>query len=116
MKKKRKRIKKGPMFLLILIVLAIGGFLVYRKIENDKKLRENMTMYIASSELSVPVYDKEGKEVTNIVRGNKVLYYENVILEDGKVKITNNEQEYYKKNIKMLLKRIKSLYEHQLIF
>ena len=115
MKKKRKRIKKGPMFLLILIVLAIGGFLVYRKIENDKKLRENMTMYIASSELSVPVYDKEGKEVTNIVRGNKVLYYENVILEDGKVKITNNEQEYYI-NKDNLVKEYKDVVKEDKIF
>ena len=115
MKKKRKRIKKGPMFLLILIVLAIGGFLVYRKIENDKKLRENMTMYIASSELSVPVYDKEGKEVTNIVRGNKVLYYENVILEDGKVKITNNEQEYYI-NKDNLVKEYKDVVKENKIF
>ena len=115
MKKKRKRIKKGPMFLLILIVLAVGGFLVYRKIENDKKLRENMTMYIASSELSVPVYDKEGKEVTNIVRGNKVLYYENVILEDGKVKITNNEQEYYI-NKDNLVKEYKDVVKENKIF
>jgi len=92
-KKKKRRIKKAPIILLVLII--IGGVLIYKKIEHDKKLKENMTMYIASSELSEDVYDKEGNVATSIVRGNKVLYYENVILEDGKVKITYNDQEYY---------------------
>ena len=84
-KKKKVKMKKGPFVLLILIV--IGAVFIVKKINDDKKLKENMTMYIASSELSVPVYDKEGKETTTIVRGNKVLFYENVTLEDGKVKI-----------------------------
>ena len=92
-KKKKRRLKKAPIILLVLII--IGGVLIYKKIEHDKKLKENMTMYIASSELSEDVYDKEGNVATSIVRGNKVLYYENVILEDGKVKITYNDQEYY---------------------
>ncbi len=92
-KKKKVKMKKGPFVLLILLV--IGAVFIVKKINDNKKLKENMTMYLASSELSVPVYDKEGKEATTIVRGNKVLFYENVTLEDGKVKITYNDNEYY---------------------
>ena len=92
-KKKKKRVKKGPIIIFVLIV--IGAILISKKINDNKKLKENMTMYIASSELSEKVYDKEGNETTSIVRGNKVLFYENVTLEDGKVKITYNDQEYY---------------------
>ena len=92
-KKKKKRVKKGPIIIFVLIV--IGAILISKKINDNKKLKENMTMYIASSELSEKVYDKEGKEATSIIRGNKVLFYENVTLEDGKVKITYNDQEYY---------------------
>ena len=114
-KKRKKRVKKGPIFLLVLILLGVGGFLYYRKLENDKKLKENMTMYIASSELSVPVYDKEGNEATSIVRGNKVLYYENVVLEDGKVKITYNDQEYYI-NKDILVKEYKDVVREDKIY
>ena len=32
-KKRKKRVKKGPIVLLILILLGVGGFLYYRKLE-----------------------------------------------------------------------------------
>ena len=112
-KKKKKRMKKGPIILLVLIV--IGVFFITKKINDNKKLKENMTMYIASSELSVPLYDKEGREATTIVRGNKVLYYENVTLEDGKVKITYNDQEYYI-NKDVLVKEEKDVVREEKIY
>ena len=114
-KKRKKRVKKGPIILLVLILLGVSGFLYYRKLENDKKLKENMTMYIASSDLSEKVYDKEGNEATSIVRGNKVLYYENVVLEDGKVKITYNDQEYYI-NKGILVKEYKDVVKEDKIY
>ena len=93
MAKKRKAKAKPFAFLVILIILVVGGLWLYHNINgrNKKEIR-----YLASDELTIPLYNEENEKVKEIPRGTKVDYYINLDKEDmAKIKI--NDDEYYLK-------------------
>jgi len=89
---KRRKTKKKPLFMLILvIVLVFGGLYFINDLKSKNKKEER---YIGSSALTVKLFDRDLQEVMDIVRGSKVDYYINQDIESiGK--INYNDNDYY---------------------
>ena len=96
MAKRRKKLKKTPIMIFMLLILGIvgGGYYFINNLEGKNKKE---TRYIASSDLVVKLKDEEGKEVKELVRGTKVDYYVNLDNE-GTSKIKYDNQDYYLDN------------------
>ena len=89
---KRKKVKKLPFVVLIIIALLIGGGIYFIKDLEGKNKKE--TRYIGSDDLTIKLLDEENKEVKDIVRGTKVDYYINLDNED-KGKISYEGKDYF---------------------
>ncbi len=93
--KKRKKAKKGPFVVLILLALIAGGIYFYMNYLNNKN--KTVSKYLASDLEQLSLYDENNSEVKKVYRGIKVDYYINQDNEDtAKIKI-NNEEFYLNK-------------------
>ena len=92
---KRKKVKKKPIFiLLLLVVLVFGIFYLYKDIQDKKKLE---TRYVGSDNLSVSLYNDKNEKVTDVSRGSTVSVYINYKDEEMS-KIKYNNEDYYINN------------------
>ena len=99
---KRRRMKKGPIRVLILLaVLCFGGFIAFTIINNKNK---TVTRYLASNTNEVTLYTEQLEEAKTVYRGQKVSYYINVNKEDmAKIKIDDQEFFINKKYLSLSL-------------
>ena len=88
---KKRKVKKKSIFKLFFLVLLIGGGVyLYTKFSGQDELE---VMYIKSNGDKVPLFDKDGNKVLELVRGTKVDVYINKDTEDNS-KIKYNDQDY----------------------
>jgi len=93
MKKKKRRLKIKNFIIMIIIVIAlIFSFCFYR---NMVRKNENETRFLGSDQLTVSLYDENFESVKDVVRGEEVVIYPNVVLDDTYIKIVYDESEYY---------------------
>ena len=111
MAKRKKKLKKKPIIvLLILSIMIIGLISVYVNIQNKKKLSDR---YIGSDKYVVDLYNENNEKVKEITRGTKVSYYINYENEkNSKIKYENNDYYVNKDNLVNDVKD--SVYEKEL--
>lgn len=111
MAKRKKKLKKKPIIvLLILSIMIIGLISVYVNIQNKKKLSDR---YIGSDKYVVDLYNENNEKVKEITRGTKVSYYINYENEkNSKIKYENNDYYVNKDNLVNDVKY--SVYEKEL--
>lgn len=93
MKKKKVKVHYGRIIIFVVAVLVVGilcFFLLKGLFKGVQNIVTKDVMYAASTELSIPLYDMNYNEVSQLKRGTKVTI--------SKDKITNNEIDYYKIN------------------
>lgn len=113
MAKKKKKLKKKPIVVLILIVfliMGIGLFLVYQKIQDKKKLDDR---YLGSENLTVELYDENNEKVKELSRGTKVSFYINY-QDEEKSKIKYENVDYFVNNDNLVSDVKDSVYEKEL--
>lgn len=81
-----KKLILGILILILVIYLIISFIL---KILNKKGFEES-EMYVASSSLSIEIYDENYEEAMTLARGTKIIVDTKTII------VYNNKQEYYK--------------------
>jgi hypothetical protein len=101
--KKRRKAKKKPFAVLILVILIVFG--IYYLINKSSGKNKTETRYLASIDEKISLQDKEGKDKKDVYRGIKVDYFINQDKDDvAKIKIDNEE---YFVNKKYLVNDIK---------
>lgn len=103
MTKSRKKVKKGPFAVLILLaILCFGGYFFFNYLNGKNK---TVIRYLASDKEEVSLFNEQLEEKKTVYRGMKVDYYINQSKEDmAKIKI--NDEEYFI-NKKFLVENIK---------
>ena len=92
MTKSKKKIKKGPfIILIILFILGLGGYLYYNYLNNKNK---TVVRYLANDQEEVTLFNEQLEEQKNVYRGQKVDYYLNYN-HDTMAKIKIGEDEYF---------------------
>ena len=87
---KRRKAKKKPLFVLVLIiVLAIVGYVYYNKMIGKNKVE---TRFLANDNPEITLLDKDNKEAKKVYRSTKVDYYINQDNENtAKIKLDNED-------------------------
>ena len=111
MAKRKKKLKKKPLFILIVLLFVIGGLVyLYNDIQGKKKLEDR---YVGSEKYTVDLYNENNEKVKEIIRGTKVssyINYENE--ENSKIRYENND--YYIKKENLVNDVNESVYEKEL--
>ena len=89
---KKRKAKKKPFAVLILLLLMIIGVYIFSKYLNGKNKLEDR--YLANDVSEVSLNDEEGKEVKKISRGTKVSYYINQD-KDNIAKIKKDNDDFF---------------------
>ena len=90
MKKPKRKIKKGPIgVLLLLAILCFGGYIFFNYLSGKNK---TVIRYLASDKEEVELFTEQLEKAKNAYRGQKVDYYINQTKEDmAKIKIDDEE-------------------------
>lgn len=90
MTKPKKRVKKGPVIILLLLaILCFGGYIFFNYLSGKNK---TVTRYLANDKNEVTLFNEQLEEKKIAYRGSKVNYYINQDQEDmAKIKIGDEE-------------------------
>ena len=92
MTKLKKRVKKGPITILIILALVcFGGYIFFNYLTGKNK---TVVMYLANDNPEIALFNEQLEEKGKAYRGEKVDYYINYSKEDM-AKIKLNDEEYF---------------------
>ena len=112
MAKRRKKVKKGPLVVLVLIILLAGvGYYFYKDFQKKKMLEDR---YLGSSDLVVSLYNENNEKVKDISRGTKVSFYINAENNGDMSKIKVDSNDYYVKNDNLVKELKDAVFEKEL--
>ena len=113
-KRKKRRIK---FFLTLIVIVAIVVVCYIYKDSLFKTPEEAFKNYVASSELTVPLYDEEYKESKKLIRGTEVEMYEKeYVNEDKKYKKVKYEDNFYMVNVENLVDKIEDVVKEKELY
>ena len=112
---KRKTKKKIKSFFIILVLVAVIVLCFLYKDKFNKYVVE--TNYVASSELSVSLYDNDYNSISTIVRGTKVSKYDKVYVKEDRqyVKIEYNN-DFYMIDVNNLVDKIEDIVKEENLY